>query len=150
MGLGGLRQLGFALVSYKEPVPSNEDFLGRLQHLLSAKGYYLTFCNRNRNWKPHRRWRFTGIERGGMVEVTRCARPHDRTVNVSVQASIYFEKFFEVARSIGDLRVLDIARYNLGMARAAALQKEFLEVVDGDLEKLLNWKNLRISFTDQM
>lgn len=61
---------------------------------------------------------------------------------------MYFEKFFEVARSIGDVRVLDVARFNLGIARGGAWQQEYMGVVDADLEKLLNWKNLRISFSD--
>lgn len=65
-----------------------------------------------------------------------------------VQAVMYFEKFFEVARGIGDMRVLDMARLNLGVARGGAWQAEYMTAVDGDLEKLLNWKNLRISFTD--
>lgn len=65
-----------------------------------------------------------------------------------MQAVMYFEKFFEVARGIGDMRVLDMARLNLGVARGGAWQAEYMTAVDGDLEKLLNWKNLRISFTD--
>lgn len=67
-----------------------------------------------------------------------------------VQAVMYFEKFFEVARGVGDVRVLDTARFNLGVARGAAWQAEYMRVADADLEKLLNWKNLRISFTDYL
>jgi hypothetical protein len=61
---------------------------------------------------------------------------------------MYFEKFFEVARSIGNMQVLDVARFNLGIARGTAWQADFLATVDGDLTKLLNWKNLRVPFTE--
>lgn len=65
-----------------------------------------------------------------------------------VQAVMYFEKFFEVARSIGDTRVLDTARFNLAVARAAAARPAFLAAVTGDLGALLNWKNLRVPLTE--
>jgi hypothetical protein len=61
---------------------------------------------------------------------------------------MYFEKFFEVARSVGDARVLDVARFNLGVARGTALRAEYLSTVTGSLEKLLHWKNLRVPFTE--
>jgi hypothetical protein len=66
-----------------------------------------------------------------------------------MQAVMYFEKFFEVARNLGDNRILDIARFNLGVARGSVWKQEFLGIVDKDLDKLLNWKNLRIPFTEQ-
>jgi hypothetical protein len=61
---------------------------------------------------------------------------------------MYFEKFFEVARSVGDVRVLDVARFNLGIARGTAWQPEYLSTVTGSLGKLLHWKNLRVPFAD--
>ena len=64
------------------------------------------------------------------------------------QAVMYFEKFFEVARSMGDSHVLDVARFNLGVARGTAWQADYLKIVDGDVPTLLNWKNLRIPFTE--
>jgi hypothetical protein len=69
-------------------------------------------------------------------------------MHMQMQAVMYFEKFFEVARSLGDNRILDIARFNLGVARGSVWRQEFLDIVDNDLEKLLYWKNLRISFTE--
>jgi hypothetical protein len=66
-----------------------------------------------------------------------------------MQAVMYFEKFFEVARNLGDNHVLDIARFNLGVARGSVWKQEFLGIVDTDLDKLLNWKNLKIPFTEQ-
>lgn len=65
-----------------------------------------------------------------------------------VQAVSYFEKFFEVARSLGDARMLDAARVNLGVARAAAWREAYLGVVGGDVDALLHWKNLRVPFTE--
>ena len=62
---------------------------------------------------------------------------------------MYFEKFFEVARNLGDNNILDIARFNLGVARGSVWKQDFLQIVDNDLDKLLNWKNLRVPFTDQ-
>lgn len=35
------------------------------------------------------------------------------------QAVTYFERFFEIARSLPDRRVVEVARVNLGMARGA-------------------------------
>ena len=67
-----------------------------------------------------------------------------------MQAVLYFEKFFEAARSVGDMRVLDVARCNLGIARAAATKDDFMAVVTGDLDALLNWKTLRVPFVEQL
>ena len=61
---------------------------------------------------------------------------------------MYFEKFFEVARSIGDMRVLDVARFNLARARAAATRPALLHAVAHDLPALLNWKNLRVPLVE--
>jgi hypothetical protein len=67
-------------------------------------------------------------------------------VHICMQAVMYFEKLYEVARSIGDAKILDAARINLGVASAAAQQEAFLGVVDSNLEALLHWKNLRAPF----
>jgi hypothetical protein len=62
---------------------------------------------------------------------------------------MYFEKFFEVARSMADSHALATARFNLGAARAAATAPAFFETVAGNMEQLLLWKNLRVPFCEQ-
>ncbi|GMH41675.1 hypothetical protein BSKO_09585 [Bryopsis sp. KO-2023] len=62
------------------------------------------------------------------------------------QSVTYFEKFFEVARTLGNQQVLDIARINLGVARGAARMNEYMLVVQDDLPALLHWKNNRMPF----
>jgi hypothetical protein len=86
---------------------------------------------------------------------TRCSR-HSICVAASgryqvktlLQAVMYFEKVFEVARSVGDAAVLDAARYNLGVAAAAAAKDAYFATVDADLGRLLNWKSLRVPFAE--
>ena len=65
-----------------------------------------------------------------------------------MQAVTYFEKFFEAARCAGDGAMLDVARVNLGVARAAAWREAYLGVVSADVDALLHWKNLRVPFTE--
>jgi len=54
------------------------------------------------------------------------------------------EKFFEVARSLSDRKMLDIARVNLGIARGSARTGRYMEVVATDLTSLLSFKNVRM------
>ncbi|CAG9466708.1 unnamed protein product [Pedinophyceae sp. YPF-701] len=52
----------------------------------------------------------------------------------------YFKEFFDAARRVGDMRMLNAARVNLGQARALLLRGKFLEVVRDDMPKLLSYK----------
>jgi len=58
----------------------------------------------------------------------------------------YFEKFFEVARTLQDRQLLDTARINLGIARGMARMDGFMDTVSTDLSSLLQWKNIRLPF----
>ena len=58
------------------------------------------------------------------------------------------ERFFELARSIGDKALLDKARTYLGSARGNAVLPAYMRVVTNDLDALLRWKNRRLPFTD--
>ena len=60
------------------------------------------------------------------------------------RAVTYFEKFFEVAKTLNDRRLLDVARINLGIARGSARTGRYMEVVSGDINTLLQWKNVRM------
>jgi len=59
------------------------------------------------------------------------------------RAVTYFEKFFEVAKTLNDRRMLDVARVNLGIAKGCSRTGRYMEVVAGDLQTLLQWKNIR-------
>ena len=65
-----------------------------------------------------------------------------------VSAVQYLERFFELARSIGDKALLDKARTYLGIARGNAVLPAYMRVVTNDLDALLRWKNRRTPFTD--
>ena len=60
----------------------------------------------------------------------------------------YFEKAFEIAKTVGDRKLIDSARINLGMARGNLSMNKFMGVVKGDLPSLLNWKTRRIPFKE--
>ena len=60
----------------------------------------------------------------------------------------YLERFFELARSIGDKALLDKARTYLGIARGNSVLPSFMNVVTNDLDALLRWKNRRTPFTE--
>ena len=64
------------------------------------------------------------------------------------QAMTYFEKFFEIARTLGNRRIMDTARVNLGIARGAFRLKHYYGVVNNDLTKLIQWKNARVHFPE--
>jgi hypothetical protein len=60
----------------------------------------------------------------------------------------YFSKSFEIARSLGDQKAIDVARVNLGVARGCAKKASYLKIVNGNMDTLLNWKNRRTPFDD--
>lgn len=62
----------------------------------------------------------------------------------------YLERYFELARSIGDGTMIDKARTYLGIARGNSVLPAYMNVVTNDLEALLRWKNRRTPFTDQL
>eukprot|EP00462_Mataza_sp_D1_P001185 CAMPEP_0175088464 /NCGR_PEP_ID=MMETSP0086_2-20121207/263_1 /TAXON_ID=136419 /ORGANISM="Unknown Unknown, Strain D1" /LENGTH=417 /DNA_ID=CAMNT_0016360901 /DNA_START=45 /DNA_END=1298 /DNA_ORIENTATION=+ len=64
---------------------------------------------------------------------------HDRAVT-------YFEKTFEIARSVGDRKLVDSARINLGMARGNLTMGSYMGVVTDNLPALLKWKTRRVNF----
>jgi hypothetical protein len=60
----------------------------------------------------------------------------------------YFSKSFEISRSLGDQKAIDVARVNLGVARGCAKKSSYLKVVNGSTDALLSWKNRRTPFDD--
>jgi tetratricopeptide (TPR) repeat protein len=61
-------------------------------------------------------------------------------------AVTYFEKFFELARTLSNRKMLDAARVNLGVARGLLRFPDYVRVVNGSLPALLAWKNTRTPF----
>lgn len=59
------------------------------------------------------------------------------------KAVTYFEKFFDISRQLTDRRIVDTARFNLGVARGALRMSKYMGIVHGDLLKLLQFKNAR-------
>eukprot|EP00798_Chlamydomonas_sp_ICE-L_P016809 gene16810-23091_t len=66
------------------------------------------------------------------------------------RAVTHFEKFFEISRQLSDRRISDTARFNLGVARGALRMAAYMGIVDGDLLKLLRFKNARAEFDLEM
>lgn len=64
---------------------------------------------------------------------------HERAVQ-------YFEKTFEIAKGVGDRKLTDSARINLGMARGNMHMLNYMEVVNDNLPALLKWKTRRVNF----
>jgi len=62
----------------------------------------------------------------------------------------YLERFFELARAVGDRAMVDKARTYLGIARGNSVLPAFTKVVRSDLQALLKWKNRRTPFTEQL
>lgn len=62
------------------------------------------------------------------------------------RAVTYFEKTFEIARSVGDRKLVDSARINLGMARGNMAMGNYMGVVTENLPALLKWKSRRVNF----
>ena len=73
-------------------------------------------------------------------------RDHARSV-------AHFERFHELARGLGDARLLDVARVNLGVARGVAHEGGFIakvaaagpgsEAANANVESLTSWKDSR-------
>merc|ERR1711972_259082 len=55
------------------------------------------------------------------------------------------ERHFDLARQIGDRKLIDSARVVLGIVRGARNLKSYIGVVNNDLDKLLRWKSTRAS-----
>mmetsp|Transcript_48171 Transcript_48171/g.111601 ORF Transcript_48171/g.111601 Transcript_48171/m.111601 type:complete len:401 (-) Transcript_48171:140-1342(-) len=53
------------------------------------------------------------------------------------------EQHFDLARQIGDRRLIDSARVVLGMVRGNGKLKSYIDLVNNDLDKLLKWKSKR-------
>ena len=70
------------------------------------------------------------------------------SLNDYASAVQYLERFFELARQIGERQLIDKARTYLGIARGNAVLPSFMSVVTSDLDALLRWKNRRTPFTD--
>jgi len=62
----------------------------------------------------------------------------------------YLERYFELARSIGNRPLIDKARTYLGIARGNSVLPSFMNVVTNDLDALLRWKNRRTPFTESV
>lgn len=62
------------------------------------------------------------------------------------RAVTYFEKTFEIAKGVGDRKLTDSARINLGMARGNMHMFNYMDVVNDNLPALLKWKTRRVNF----
>lgn len=60
------------------------------------------------------------------------------------KAVAYLERFYEIARSLNDRPMLDTARFNLGVAKGSLRLPAYMQLVNGDLPQLMQWKNSRI------
>lgn len=63
-------------------------------------------------------------------------RDHEKSVEL-------LEQHFDLARQIGDRRLVDSARVVLGMVRGTGKLGSYINVVNNDLERLLTWKSKR-------
>lgn len=63
------------------------------------------------------------------------------------RAVTYFERGFEVARSLSDRALLDVARVNLGVARGKARMPNYFNAVNTDLLSLLLFKSVRMELS---
>lgn len=52
----------------------------------------------------------------------------------------------DIARTVGDRKLIDSARINLGMARGNMSMNKYMGVVKDNLPALLNWKTRRQQF----
>ena len=71
-------------------------------------------------------------------------------LDMAIRAVQYLERYFELARSIGDRQLIDKARTYLGIARGNSVLPAFMNVVTNDLDALLRWKNRRTPFTESV
>ena len=58
-------------------------------------------------------------------------------------ALTYFERFFEAARALKDQHVLDVARLNLGAARAALNFSDYVQVI-AHMPRKHAWQRLHL------
>ncbi len=58
-----------------------------------------------------------------------------------------FKTTFDIAMAIGDRKLLDHARVNLGMARGNLQMGMYMGIVNHDLPALLKWKTQRRAVT---
>ena len=63
------------------------------------------------------------------------------------RAVTYFARGFEVARSLSDRALLDVARVNLGVARGKARMPNYFNAVNTDLLSLLLFKSVRMELS---
>jgi tetratricopeptide (TPR) repeat protein len=61
-------------------------------------------------------------------------------------ACSYFERSYEAAKALGDRKLLNTARFNLGVARGALNMRAYVDVVNTDLGGVLDWKLRRRPF----
>ena len=63
---------------------------------------------------------------------------------MSIEKAVsYYEKNYELARTIGDLKLMDDARIKLGTVKGKADIKKYMHMVRDDLGGLLKWKSRR-------
>lgn len=62
---------------------------------------------------------------------------HDKSVEL-------LEQHFDLARQLGDRKLIDSARVILGMARGNGKLDIYVDLVNGNLDKLLQWKSKRL------
>lgn len=55
------------------------------------------------------------------------------------------EQHFDLARQLGDRKLIDSARVVLGMVRGNGKLKAYIDLVNNDLDKLLKWKSKRMT-----
>lgn len=55
------------------------------------------------------------------------------------------EQHFDLARQLGDRKLIDSARVVLGMVRGNGKLKAYVDLVNNDLDKLLKWKSKRMT-----
>jgi tetratricopeptide (TPR) repeat protein len=63
---------------------------------------------------------------------------HDKSVEL-------LEQHFDLARQLGDRRLIDSARVVLGMVRGSGKLKSYVDLVNNNLDGLLKWKSKRIA-----
>lgn len=61
-------------------------------------------------------------------------------------ATSYFERSYEAAKALGDRKLLNTARFNLGVSRGSLNLGAFVDVLTTDLAAVLDWKIQRRPF----
>jgi tetratricopeptide (TPR) repeat protein len=60
------------------------------------------------------------------------------------KAVIYYEKAYEIARQLGDRKLINDSRIQLGMSKGNLQIGNYMNVVNTDLPALLRWKTRRV------